>query len=242
MQSEPPRPLPLPELLASLGVPVETTTLATLRAYVTLLFEANRQVNLTRITDPHEAETRLLADSLALIPSLPQGTRRLIDLGSGGGVPGLPIAIACPDIQVTLVDATGKKVLFLSETAEEMGLNNVVAIKGRAEELARDTSHRERYDALTARAVARLVTLAELSLPFLRVGGKAILPKGSAAEEELTEAQYAIRMCGGRAQPLVASGIEGTQVIVLDKVKPTPAQFPRRTGVPNKTPLLGPQS
>jgi 16S rRNA (guanine527-N7)-methyltransferase len=232
----------LPALLEQCGLVLDAAVLARLRDYVALLLRANAHFNLTRITDPQDAESKLLADSLALLPLIPQHSTRLLDLGSGGGVPGLPIAIACPEIQVTLVDATGKKALFLSETADTLGLVNVVAIKGRAEELAHDARHRETYDALTARAVARMTTLAELALPFVRVGGRAILPKGLTVEEELAEAQYAIRMAGGRALPIVDSPVEGTRIVVLDKIRPTPAQFPRRTGVPNKSPLYGPRS
>ncbi len=221
-----------------IGVHVDADTLHTLDLYLDLLLEANAQFNLTRITNPDEVEIRLIGDSLALGPLIPRKARTLLDIGSGGGVPGMPIAIAFPRVAVTLMDATGKKVRFLSETAAVIGARNVNAIQGRAEELAREPDHRERYDVVTARAVARLATLVELSLPFLRLGGRAILPKGSAAGEELHEAEYAIRTLGGRAEPILESPVEGTRVVVIDKVRPTPSEFPRRTGIPNKTPLL----
>jgi len=198
-------------------------------------------VNLTRITDPDDAQLRLLADSLELLRRLPDDARTLIDVGSGGGVPGIPLAIARPELRVTLLDATAKKVRFLADAASDIGLGNVRAIQGRAEELGRDPEYRDRFDVATARAVARLATLVELTLPLVRPGGIAILPKGSAAAEELAEADYAIRMLGGRARPIGASNVAGTQVIVIDKRAPTPGQFPRRTGVPNATPLLGPR-
>jgi 16S rRNA (guanine527-N7)-methyltransferase len=140
---------------------------------------------------------------------------------------------------VTLLDATAKKVRFLAETADALGLNNVTAIHGRAEELARDRHHRERYDVVTARAVARLVTLVELALPFLSLGGRAVLPKGAAAAEELADARYAIGLLGGRALPLAETPIEGTTLVLIDKRRPTPAAYPRATGVPNKSPLRG---
>ena len=154
-------------------------------------------------------------------------------------MPGLPLAIARPDLRVTLVDATAKKVRFLDETVSAIGLDRVAAVQGRAEELGRDPGHRDRYDVATARAVARLVSLVELALPLVRPGGVAILPKGAAAEEELEEARYAIRMLGGQARPIVDGAAEGTRIVVIDKRKPTPEQFPRRTGVPNSSPLLG---
>lgn len=223
---------------ARLDVPLDELALERFGRYRDLLLDANMRFNLTRITDPDEVELRLFADSLALVPLIPASASRLLDVGSGGGVPGLAIAIARPQLQTVLTDATAKKVAFLKETIAAIGLTRVNAIQARAEELARDNAHRERYGAVTARAVARLVTLVELTLPFLAVGGVAILPKGSAAPEELAEARYAIGMLGGRARSEIVEPIDGTRVIVIDKVRRTPPQLPRRTGVPAKTPLL----
>lgn len=223
---------------ASIGVQLDGDRLSRLDLYLDLLLEANAQFNLTRITNPDEVEMRLLGDSLALIPLVPSGTRRALDIGSGGGVPGMPIAIARPDIAVTLMDATGKKVRFLAETATAIGAANVTAIQARAEELARDPGHRASYDVVTARAVARLATLVELTLPFLRIGGRAVLPKGVAAEEELQEARFAIETLGGAAQSIHMSAAEGTRVVVIDKIKQSPALYPRHNGTPNKNPLL----
>lgn len=222
-----------------LGVTLDAQAVERFERYRDLLLAANQRFNLTSITDPDEVELRLFADSLSLLPHVPVGALHLLDIGSGGGVPGLALAIARPDFHVTLLDATAKKVRFLSETADALDMENVSAIQGRAEELARDRHHRERYDAVTARAVARLVTLAELSLPFLSVGGRAILPKGSAAAEELDEARYAIGLLGGRTQPLAETSIEGTTLVIIDKRKPTPQAYPRNTGVAHKHPLLG---
>lgn len=222
-----------------LGVMLDAAAVERFRQYRDLLLAANERFNLTAVKDPDEVELRLFADSLSLLPHVPADASRLLDIGSGGGVPGLALAIVRPDLVVRLLDATSKKVNFLAETAGALGLDNVSAIQGRAEELARDRTHRERYDAVTARAVARLVTLVELALPFLAVGGRAILPKGSAAATELDEARYAIGLLGGRTQPLIETPIEGTKLIVIDKRKPTPTAYPRTTGVPNKSPLLG---
>lgn len=222
-----------------LGVTLDSEAVERFAIYRDLLLAANERFNLTRVTAPDVVEIKLFADSLALLPYVLLNTNSLLDIGSGGGVPGLALAIARPDLSVTLLDATAKKVRFLAETAGALGLDNVSAIQGRAEELARDRRHRERYGVVTARAVARLVTLAELALPFLAVGGRAILPKGRAAAEELDEARYAIGLLGGRAQPLVATAIEGTTLVLIDKRKPTPPAYPRTTGVPNKSPLLG---
>jgi 16S rRNA (guanine527-N7)-methyltransferase len=222
-----------------LAVKLDSEAIERFTNYRDLLLSANERFNLTRITDPDEIEVRLFADSLSLVPQLPTDATSLLDIGSGGGVPGLALAIVRPDIDVTLLDATAKKVRFLAETAEALGLDRVTALHGRAEELARDRQHRERYGAVTARAVARLVTLVELALPFVTVGGCAILPKGSAAADELSEARYAIGVLGGRARPLVSTPVEGTTLVVIDKRKPTPAAYPRTTGVPNRSPLTG---
>jgi len=229
----------LVEHASRLGVTLDAEAVERFEQYRDLLLAANERFNLTRVTDPEEVEIRLFADSLSLLPYVLENAHSLLDIGSGGGVPGLALAIARPDLSVTLLDATAKKVRFLGETADALGLDNVFAIQGRAEELARDRHHRERYGVVTARAVARLVTLAELALPFLAVGGRAILPKGLAVAEELHEARYAIGLLGGRAQPLVETLIEGTTLVVVDKRKPTPPAYPRTTGMPNKRPLMG---
>lgn len=219
---------------------LDAETIDTLERYLDRLLTTNAVMNLTRITDPNDAQIRLLADSLDLLRVVPSSARTLIDVGSGGGVPGMPLAIASRDLFVTLVDATAKKVRFLDEVVRILHLDNVVAIQRRAEELGRDARHRDRYDVATARAVARLATLTELVLPLVRPGGVAILPKGAAAEEELEEAGYAIRMLGGRPRPILDGAVEGTRIVVIDKLKATPEQFPRRTGVPGSSPLRGP--
>ncbi|MCO5178273.1 MAG: 16S rRNA (guanine(527)-N(7))-methyltransferase RsmG [Thermomicrobiales bacterium] len=219
-------------------LPLDGDTSTRLAAYLDVLLETNQVMNLTRITDPDDAQIKLLADSLDLLRFIPDDAHSVIDIGSGCGVPGMPIAIARPDLFVTLVDATAKKARFLDEAADKLGLTNVEAIQARAEELGRIPKRRERFAVATARAVARLATLAELTLPFVRLGGVAILPKGSAANDELVEATYAIGMLGGKPRGVFASNVEGTRIVVIDKVRATPAQFPRRTGLPNSSPLL----
>lgn len=213
-----------------------------LNTYVDLLMTANAAFNLTAIRERQGVENNLVAGSLELAAQLPDDVSSLIDVGTGGGIPGMVIAIARPEIQVCLVDATAKKVRFLGETASELGLANVTAFQGRAEELGQDPAHREQYDAGTARAVARLVSLVELVLPFVRTGGSALFPKGALAIEELEEARPAIGMVGGAAPQLVPSVLDDTRYITIEKRKPTPDRFPRRTGVPGKRPLGIPAS
>jgi len=228
----------LRQIIGRVGIAIDATAGERLLSYRRLLLEANKRFNLTSITDPDAVEVRILADSLLLLPFIPVDAERLLDVGTGGGVPGMVLAIARPDVHVTLVDATGKKVRFLTETATELGLSHVTAIQGRAEELGQDLRYRETFNVVTARAVARLVTLVELTLPFARVGGTIILPKGGAALEEFEEASYAIRLLGGAARPVQTTPVEETNVIVIDKRSPTRNEYPRRVGMPNKTPLL----
>jgi 16S rRNA (guanine527-N7)-methyltransferase len=223
-----------------LGIQLDAQALDRLARYRELLLDANSRFNLTRITDPDEIETRLFGESLALLTHVPPHATTLLDLGSGGGVPGLPLAIARPDLRVVLLDATAKKVAFLAETARELGLERVTALQGRAEEIGRNPQHRDHYDVVTARAVARLVTLVELALPLLVPGGVGLFPKGAGADEEVDEARYAVGMLGGRARPVISDAFTGTRLVAIDKRRPTPAAFPRRTGVPHKSPLLGP--
>lgn len=211
--------------------------LAQLDRYVDLLMTANAAFNLTAIRNREGVESNLVAGSLELATLLPAEITSLIDVGTGGGVPGMVLAIVRPHVQVCLLDATAKKVRFLAETAQELELANVSALQGRAEELGQDPAHREQYDAGTARAVARLATLVELVLPFVRPGGLAVFPKGAAATEELDEARPAIGSVGGASPRLTNSELDETAYVVIDKRKSTPDRYPRRTGVPGKRPL-----
>ena len=209
---------------------------AQLAEYRGRLLAANRKLNLTSIDDPDVVDARLIGESLALLDLLPAFAATLLDIGSGGGVPGVPLAIGAPTVQVTLLDATQKKVDFLRTTADALALANVTALQGRAEELGRDPAHREHYDVVTARAVARLATLVELALPLLRVGGVALLPKGEAAVAELDEAGEALHELGGTGR-LVTRDDPPLRVIVVEKTSPTPERYPRRTGLPQKRPI-----
>lgn len=184
-------PLAAPEdfvaRLAELGVTLSSAQVEGLGAYLARLLAMNEHMNLTRITDPAEAWTRHVLDSLTLLPHMKDAGGRLIDVGSGGGVPGIPLAIARPDLAVTLLDATEKKVAFLSAVAASLALSNVKAIAGRAEKLAAKEL-KGGFDVVTARAVARLVELIPWTVPFARRGGRILLIKGERAEEELAEA------------------------------------------------------
>lgn len=229
----------------ALGRPLAAAQVAVLRRYALLLAAANERINLTAVREPAEIERRHVLESLALLAllertgALPQGTA-VIDVGSGGGVPGIPLAIARPDLRVTLLEVTGKKAAFLREAATTLELAHVAVAATRAEDAGRDPAHRERYDLAVARAVAPLDALAELTLPLVRVGGHVAAVKGSRVRAEVSVAGPAIERCGGGPagiEPLAAPGGESLSAVFLEKVRPTPSDLPRRAGMPAKRPL-----
>lgn len=225
------------DAIRTLGISLSGETRELLDGYVALLMEASSQFNLTAITDLAGIERRLVAPSLEILKHMPLEATSLLDVGAGGGIPGMILAIARPDLDVTLLDATLKKVTFLRETAAVLGLANVTTIHGRAEELAHDPTYRERYAIVTARAVARLATLVELVVPLTAVGGLVILPKGATAHEEIDEARAAVGSVGGKNPRAVRSEIDDTLFVLIDKTDPTLERFPRRAGMPNKRPI-----
>lgn len=201
-------PLEAPEDLAArleaLGVSLDAAAVSTLCRYLAALLAMNEQMNLTAITAPDEVWSRHALDALSIVPLLPAARPglSLMDVGSGGGVPGVPLAIARPDIAVTLVEATQKKAAFLTDIARTLGLSNVRVVAERAESLTR-TPHRAAYDVVTARAVGRLEVLVPWTLPFVKRGGLALLIKGQRADEELRAADREIRRMGARHERTV---------------------------------------
>lgn len=227
--------------LAALGIPLTPLQLSRLARYRALLIDWNQRLNLTTVTDPAEIEVRHFLDALTGLLVLPAETRALIDLGTGAGLPGLPLAIARPAMQVTLVDAARKKVRFVEVVIATLALQNARAMWARAEEIGQQAEHRERYDVVTVRAVAVAAVLAEYALPLLRIGGVAIFWKHGDVQDELERAQRAIALLGGGA-PAVhavrAPGLpEGRCLIVVRKERPTPRAYPRAPGTPTKRPL-----
>jgi 16S rRNA (guanine527-N7)-methyltransferase len=236
----------LARLLSGLPVAVSDESIGALAHYRDLLLAANQHVNLTAVRDPEGVERRLIVESLRLLPAVDRwlpaaGNPSLIDVGTGGGIPGLVLAIVRPDISVALLDATGKKVAFLRETIATLGLERAAPVHGRAEDVAHDVAHRGAYDVATARGVAALPALCELCLPFVRPGGAALLVKGVEIAAELDEAQAAAAELGGEVleAPILPNiGTEiATRLVVVRKAGPTPRIYPRRVGVPVKSPL-----
>ncbi len=207
-----------------------------------LLLSWNQKFNITRITEPEEIAVRHYLDSLApLLFVKPAKGASVIDIGTGGGMPGLPLKIVRPDLKLSLLDAVRKRLTFIEAAAGEMGLSDVSVVHSRAEDAGRDRLFRERYDFAVSRAVARLRLLLELCLPFCKVGGTFIAYKGPDVEEELEEAKRALRLLGGEVEAVhkftLPHGGEARTLIFVKKKGKTPAQYPRKAGVPERDPL-----
>lgn len=242
----------------SLGLNLSPRHLAAFETYYQELTSWNQRFNLTAIIGYEEVQTKHFLDSLSCLLALPQKDGRqaipdtvpvqlgahplwCIDVGSGAGFPGIPLKIMLPEIKLTLLEATGKKVKFLQHMVQTLGLQNVEVIHGRAEEVAHLPEHRERYDFVVARAVASMCVLAEYCLPFCHAGGRMVALKGEDAEEEAHAAEKAYKLLGGSltaVKPLLIEGLRpGSHLVVVDKHAPTPAIYPRRPGIPSKRPL-----
>lgn len=220
----------------ALGIGFDDGDLDRFEAYLRLLLDANTRFNLTAIEDLEEAWTRHILDSLTLLAPLSVlAPARLIDVGSGGGAPGIPLAIALPQVKVALLEATGKRARFLEAAARELGLANVTVINERAEIAGRDPMHRERYDVAVARAVGPLTVLAELTIPLVRDGGVVLAIKGQKALQEIAEAKQALhRLHAAVLEPIPTP--TGT-IVPLEKRRPTPHAYPRQPGEPKRRPL-----
>lgn len=213
--------------LPELGLHLEEQQVQTMCRFGQALLEKNQVMNLTAITDPEQVAKLHFLDSLTLLTLGDLSGKKVIDVGCGGGFPGVPLKIACPKMKLTLLDSLGKRMDWLAQTLPTLGLE-VECLTARAEEAV--ATRREQYDFAVSRAVARLNILCELCLPYVKVGGAFLAMKGAAAKEELEEAGKAIAVLGGRLEKRTEFGVDGTEhsILVIRKVKPTPAQYPRR--------------
>jgi 16S rRNA (guanine527-N7)-methyltransferase len=225
-----------------LNLSLSRRQLQAFETYAGLLVEWNVRSNLTAITRPGDVAIKHFLDSLTCLLAMgAPGAGRLVDVGSGAGFPGLPIKIACPQLRVTLVESTGKKVDFCRHVVSELGLKDVQVVHGRGEEVGHAAAHREVYDWAVARAVAALPILVEYLFPFVRVGGMAIAQKGDTGPAEAHAAESALRILGGRIQRLIPIHLprvaETRYLVVMIKEAATPEEYARRPGLPAKKPL-----
>ena len=222
--------------LPNLGLDLNDDTCRRLCAFGEAMVEQNKVMNLTAITEPSQVAKLHLLDSLSLLTLAELSGKRMIDVGCGAGFPGVPVKIACPGVQLTLLDSLGKRMNWLEQILPTLGVD-AECVTARAEEAV--ATRREQYDVATSRAVARLNILLELTAPYVKVGGAVLAMKGTAAMEELDEAKNAIRRLGLKLEKVAQFPVDGTAhtVIVLRKVAPTPAQYPRRYAKIKQSPL-----
>ena len=242
----------------ALGLSLTSEQLQTFETYWAEIAVWNERLNLTAVTELGEAQTRHFLDSLTVLLAFPRARDSIascddhltvLDVGAGAGFPGLPLRIACPNLTLTLLEATKKKVAFLRHVIKALGMDPssrgagqaVMVVEGRAEEVAHLSQYRESFDIVVARAVARLSSLAELCLPFNRVGGRFIAMKGADVSEEVEEARGAFSALGGSLlevrQVELPDVLPSRSLVVVSKVQPTPQKYPRRPGIPVKRPL-----
>lgn len=230
--------------LAEKGVELSDKQLEQFASYYQILVAANKEVNLTRITEKSDVYLKHFYDSLTpflTFKPLFEGQNTLCDVGSGAGFPGIPLKIVCPSLELTIVDSLNKRLKFLTSLCDQLQLTGVHLVHGRAEDAGHDKDLREQFDLVTARAVANMSTLSEYCLPFVKLGGHFLALKGPAAEAELKKADAAIAKLGGQLADVqeltLPASDEDRTLILINKKQKTPRKFARKAGTPSRKPL-----
>ena len=231
----------LEESFEKLNIPFDNSVIEMFEQYMDGILEWNKKINLTAITDREEFISNHFVDSV-----LSYNFREyidadsIIDIGTGAGFPGIPLAIVSPDKKFVLADSLNKRLKVINELASKIGIDNIETVHGRAEELARNKKYREAFDLCISRAVANLAVLCEYCLPFIKVGGHLLAYKGPDAEEEVKMAEKAIKILGGKLIEIVSVDLDGYDhnIVVIEKINKTPSKYPRKAGTPGKEPIL----
>ena len=225
----------------SIGIELTDSQLNAFETYYDMLIERNKVMNLTAITEFDEVMDKHFLDSVYLFRSIElKADYKLIDIGTGAGFPGIPLKIVFPELKITLLDSLNKRVGFLNDVIDELNLNDIEAIHGRAEDIARDKAYRASYDIAVSRAVANLSTLSEYCLPFVKIGGKFVSYKSGDCADEVDNAKAAIHLLGGKINKIdeFSYSNNSRSFIVIDKVMNTSNKYPRKAGLPSKEPLV----
>lgn len=228
------------ELSRKIDVEIDEQMCKQFYQYMKLLLEWNEKINLTAITEENEVILKHFIDSLTINKYIEEG-ETIIDIGTGAGFPGIPLAITKMENKITLVDSLNKRINFLLKVKDALKLNNVEAIHGRVEEIGKKCNHREHYNVVTSRAVAKLNILLEYMMPLVKVGGKCICMKGSNIDEEIEQSKKALNILGGEIIKVDKMVLPSTDIsrniILIKKVRETPKQYPRKPGTPAKEPI-----
>ncbi|GAA0805142.1 16S rRNA (guanine(527)-N(7))-methyltransferase RsmG [Faecalicatena orotica] len=229
--------------LKELDIELTETQKQQFNKYYELLTEWNKVMNLTGITEYDEVNEKHFVDSLAIVKAVDMnGVSSVIDIGTGAGFPGIPLKIAFPQLHVVLLDSLNKRIKFLDAVIEELGLEDIITLHGRAEDYARKEEYREKFDLCVSRAVANLATLSEYCIPYIRVGGIFISYKSGNIEDELNASKKAVNVLGGSLEDTVKFQLPGTEIgrsfVKVKKNKNTAKKYPRKAGLPGKEPIV----